>query len=98
MWSRFAKSTVPSGFVRPSIVMSPWATRIRFPSSVPPDSVPVRFTGVTTRLSGPKCCHPAPMLYVLTTEPGSASSFAFSETTDAPVARSRTETNHWADA
>ena len=49
-----------------------------------PDIVPVRFTGVTTRLSGPKCCHPAPMLYVLTTEPGSASSFAFSETTEAP--------------
>ena len=49
LWSRLAKSTVPSGFVRPPIVMSPLPTRTRSPCSVPSTTSPVRFTGVTIR-------------------------------------------------
>jgi hypothetical protein len=35
LWSTFMKSTVPSGLARPSIVRSPWPTRIRSPANTP---------------------------------------------------------------
>ena len=45
LWSKFVKSTVPSGLVRPPIVRSPEATRTRLPASVPFCVGPVRKTG-----------------------------------------------------